>query len=112
MLANYHVLKGRVWVLVLVWVAVAPYLFFTFESRPAPDARRPEPPFSGAPHRRASFDARPAEDYSLAVSTQSPAVPLMPLEATWNTRRSARIALSSGSAPEAWATSTSRSTRA
>lgn len=28
LLANYNVLKGRVWVVVLAWVAIAPYLFF------------------------------------------------------------------------------------
>lgn len=28
LLANYDVLNGRVWVLVLAWVAVAPYVFF------------------------------------------------------------------------------------
>lgn len=28
LLGNYNVLQGRVWVLVLVWLAVAPYLFF------------------------------------------------------------------------------------
>ena len=28
LLANYNVLRGRVWVVVLAWVAIAPYLFF------------------------------------------------------------------------------------
>ena len=28
LLDNYNVLKGRIWVLVLVWIAIAPYLFF------------------------------------------------------------------------------------
>lgn len=28
LLANYDIMAGRVWVLVLLWVAVAPYLFF------------------------------------------------------------------------------------
>jgi hypothetical protein len=28
LLANYNVLKGRVWVVVLAWVAIAPYVFF------------------------------------------------------------------------------------
>ncbi len=28
LLANYNVLKGRVWVVVLVWVTIAPYVFF------------------------------------------------------------------------------------
>jgi hypothetical protein len=31
---NYNIFKGRVWVVVLTWVAIAPYLFFRF-SRPA-----------------------------------------------------------------------------
>ncbi len=26
--ANYNILKGRVWVLVVAWLAVAPYVFF------------------------------------------------------------------------------------
>jgi len=30
LLANYDILKGRVWVLVLLWLAVAPYVFFRF----------------------------------------------------------------------------------
>jgi hypothetical protein len=30
LLANYNILKGRVWVVVLLWVAVAPYVFFHF----------------------------------------------------------------------------------
>lgn len=30
LLANYNILQGRVWVLVLLWVAVAPYVFFHF----------------------------------------------------------------------------------
>lgn len=28
LLANYNIFEGRVWVVVLAWVAVAPYLFF------------------------------------------------------------------------------------
>jgi len=28
LLANYDVLNGRVWVFVLIWIALAPYLFF------------------------------------------------------------------------------------
>ena len=28
LLANYNILKGRVWVVVLTWLAVAPYVFF------------------------------------------------------------------------------------
>lgn len=34
LLANYDVLKGRVWVFVLAWVAIAPYAFFRLK-RPA-----------------------------------------------------------------------------
>ncbi len=30
LLANYNVLKGRVWVFIVLWVATAPYLFFRF----------------------------------------------------------------------------------
>ena len=30
LLANYNVFAGRVWVVVLLWVAVAPYVFFQF----------------------------------------------------------------------------------
>jgi len=33
LLANYNVLKGRVWVFVLVWVAVAPAVFFRLRRR-------------------------------------------------------------------------------
>ena len=28
LLANYNVLQGRVWVVVLVWLAIAPYIFY------------------------------------------------------------------------------------
>lgn len=28
LLANYNILEGRVWIVVLAWVAVAPYVFF------------------------------------------------------------------------------------
>jgi hypothetical protein len=28
LLADYNVLKGRVWVVLLIWIGVAPYLFF------------------------------------------------------------------------------------
>lgn len=34
LLANYNLLQGRVWVLVVVWVAIAPYLFVRFRGRP------------------------------------------------------------------------------
>jgi hypothetical protein len=30
LLANYNVLKGRVWVFLVLWIAVAPYVFFRF----------------------------------------------------------------------------------
>lgn len=33
LLANYNVLRGRVWVVVLAWVAIAPYLFFRLDRR-------------------------------------------------------------------------------
>ena len=32
LLANYDILKGRVWVLVPLWLAVAPYAFFRIRS--------------------------------------------------------------------------------
>lgn len=32
LLANYNVLKGRVWVVVLAWIAIAPYLFYQIGS--------------------------------------------------------------------------------
>lgn len=32
LLANYNILKVRVWVLVLLWVAIAPHAFFRFRS--------------------------------------------------------------------------------
>lgn len=28
LLANYNIFNGRVWVIVLIWVAIAPYIFF------------------------------------------------------------------------------------
>jgi hypothetical protein len=34
LLANYNIFAGRVWVVVLLWVAAAPYVFFHFR-RPA-----------------------------------------------------------------------------
>lgn len=34
LLANYNIFEGRVWVVVLLWVAAAPYVFFRFR-RPA-----------------------------------------------------------------------------
>jgi hypothetical protein len=33
LLANYDIVHGRLWPLVLVWVAVAPYVFYRFASR-------------------------------------------------------------------------------
>lgn len=30
LLANYNLFEGRVWVVVLLWIAAAPYLFFRF----------------------------------------------------------------------------------
>jgi hypothetical protein len=30
LLANYNLFEGRVWVVILLWVAVAPYVFFHF----------------------------------------------------------------------------------
>lgn len=33
LLANYNVVKGRVWVFVLLWIAIAPYVFFRFLRR-------------------------------------------------------------------------------
>lgn len=41
LLANYNVFEGRVWVVVLVWVAIAPYLFFRFFARPASNTLKP-----------------------------------------------------------------------
>lgn len=35
LLANYDVSKGRVWVVVLAWVAVAPYVFFRVRTKRA-----------------------------------------------------------------------------
>ena len=32
LLANYNLFEGRVWVAVLAWVAIAPYLFFRLKS--------------------------------------------------------------------------------
>ena len=33
LLANYNVLRGRVWVFVLAWVAIGPYVFFRVNRR-------------------------------------------------------------------------------
>ena len=33
LLANYNIFEGRVWVVVLAWVAVAPYVFFRIHRR-------------------------------------------------------------------------------
>jgi hypothetical protein len=32
LLSDYHILDGRVWILVLIWIFVAPYLFYRFRS--------------------------------------------------------------------------------
>jgi hypothetical protein len=34
LLSNYNIFKGRVWVVVLAWIAIAPYVFFRL-TRPA-----------------------------------------------------------------------------
>lgn len=34
LLDNYNIFKGRVWVVVLAWVAVAPYIFYRFHRQP------------------------------------------------------------------------------
>lgn len=34
LLANYDLTAGRIWVLVLVWIAVAPYVFFRIRRSP------------------------------------------------------------------------------
>jgi hypothetical protein len=34
LLADYHISRGRVWVLVLIWIAIAPYVFYAI-LRPA-----------------------------------------------------------------------------
>lgn len=41
LLANYDVSQGRVWVLLLAWVALAPYIFFRL-FQPFPVARSPQ----------------------------------------------------------------------
>jgi hypothetical protein len=33
LLANYDIVHGRLWPLILLWVAVAPYLFYRYASR-------------------------------------------------------------------------------
>ena len=33
LLANYNIFAGRLWVLVLLWVAVAPYVFYHFRRK-------------------------------------------------------------------------------
>lgn len=48
LLADYNVLNGRVWVFVLAWVAVAPYVFFRLRvsgrtERTSPLTRQSEP---------------------------------------------------------------------
>lgn len=34
LLANYNVLEGRVWVIVLAWIVIAPYVFFRLNRPP------------------------------------------------------------------------------
>lgn len=41
LLANYNVFEGRVWVVVLAWVAIAPYLFFRLFARPESNTLKP-----------------------------------------------------------------------
>lgn len=36
LLANYNVLQGRVWVFLVLWIAVAPYVFFRFRGLASP----------------------------------------------------------------------------
>lgn len=43
LLANYDLLGGRVWVLVLLWLAVAPALFLKLSERQARRQRRSDP---------------------------------------------------------------------
>jgi hypothetical protein len=31
LLSDYNILAGRLWVLVLVWVTLAPYIFYRFQ---------------------------------------------------------------------------------
>lgn len=33
LIGNYNLLKGRVWVLLLVWIATAPYIFYRLQQR-------------------------------------------------------------------------------
>lgn len=33
LLANYNVQEGRVWVFVVLWIAIAPYVFFRFRAQ-------------------------------------------------------------------------------
>jgi hypothetical protein len=33
LLADYNILAGRVWILVLVWITIAPFVFYQFQSK-------------------------------------------------------------------------------
>jgi hypothetical protein len=32
LLANYNIFKGRVWIILLVWITIAPYIFFRLKN--------------------------------------------------------------------------------
>jgi hypothetical protein len=32
LLHDYNILKGRIWILVLIWITIAPYVFYKFRS--------------------------------------------------------------------------------
>jgi len=46
LLANYNVRQGRVWVFVVLWLAVAPFLFFRYRVR-ADSVAAASPPVAG-----------------------------------------------------------------
>jgi hypothetical protein len=48
LLADYDLLAGRLWVVLLAWIALAPYLFYRL-SDPARGLRTPPPPPPGRP---------------------------------------------------------------
>jgi hypothetical protein len=33
LLGNYNILKGRIWIVLLLWIAVAPYVFYSLNRR-------------------------------------------------------------------------------
>jgi len=39
LLGDYNLLAGRLWVLVLLWIAAAPYVFYWLSTRSAPATR-------------------------------------------------------------------------